>query len=118
MTQPAMPQQLLIAQANGLAMTERAFPLGPPPISIAQALSSIAASIPQAGLPVPGTIGPPGATGLPFPTFARLPLGGEAILANLDPRRRALGPLRPALGPLRGAANGSRVGIFPRTGLG
>ena len=98
MTQPVMPQQLLIAQAAGLANTERAFPLGAPPLPIAQGLLSIASALPQTGLPIP-------AAGLPFPTIAGLPpLGGTPILANL--------------GPLRPAANGSRFGIFPRTGLG
>ena len=102
MTQPVMPQQLLIAQAAGLANTERAFPLGAPPIPIAQGLLSIASALPQTGLPIPGT------TGLPFPAIAGLPpLGGTPILANLTP-----------LGPIRPAANGLRLGVFPRTGLG
>jgi hypothetical protein len=101
MTQPQMPQQVLIAQANGLANTERAFPLGAPPIPIAQGLLSIAAALPLTGLPIPGT------TGLPFPNIQGLPpLGGTPILANLAP----LAPIRPA--------NGARGSIFPRTGLG
>ena len=101
MTQPAMPQQLLIANATGLAATERAFPLGAPPIPIAQGLLSIAAALPQTGLPIPGS------TGLPFPTITGLsPLGGTPILATLAP----LAPIGPA--------NGTRIPIFPRTGLG
>lgn len=83
MTQPQMPQQILVAQATGLSLTERAFPLGAPPIPIAQGLLSIAAALPQTGVPIPGT------TGLPFPAIAGLPpLGGTPILANLTP----LGP--------------------------
>ena len=86
MTQPAMPQQILVAQATGLSLTEKAFPLGAPPIPIAQGLLSIASALPQTGLPIPGT------TGLPFPAIAGLPpLGGTPILANLAPM--ANGPL-------------------------
>ena len=68
MTQPALPQQLLIAQAAGLVNTEKAFPLGAPPIPLAATLLSIASALPMTGWPVPGQ------AGLPFPTLPA-PLG-------------------------------------------
>lgn len=108
MTQPALPQQLLIAQAAGLLNTERAFPLGSPPIPIAQGLLSIATALPQTALPIPGIPGAAG--GLPFPTIAGLPpLGGSPILAQLAPPS----PIRPPMG-----GYGSVPALFPRTGLG
>lgn len=102
MTQPALPQGILIAQANGLINTERAFPLGAPPIPIAQGLLSIATALPQTALPfpVPGV----GGAGL-FPNLAGLsPLGG-GILASLTSRAPVIPP-----------SNGGRV--YARTGLG
>jgi hypothetical protein len=98
MTQPALPSptQLLTGPAQALLGIERSLPLGAPPISVAQVLSSFAASVP--------TI--PGAGGLPFPVpGGSLPLGAP-ILANLA-------PLAPRLG-----ANGGSNSVFARTGLG
>mgnify|MGYP001590487785 FL=1 len=85
MVQPAMPQQLLIAQATGLINTERAFPLGAPPIPIAAGLLSIANALPQTALPGLPALG----QGL-LPTITGLgsfPLGQNPnILAALAPR--------------------------------
>lgn len=102
MVTPAMPKQLLVAQANGLLNTERAFPFGAPPIPIAQGLLSVAAALPQMGLPALPT------TGLPLPNITGLPpLGQTPISASFAP-----------MGPIRAATNGSRSAIPPRTGLG
>ena len=105
MTQQALPQGILIAQANGLMNTERAFPLGAPPIPIAQGLLSIASALPQTALPLPG-IG--GAGGI-LPSLAGLsPLGTTPnILASLMPQ--APPAPRPNVGP---------NGAYARTGLG
>lgn len=80
MTQPVLPQQLLIAQAAGLVNTEKAFPLGAPPIPLAATLLNIASALPMTGWPVPG------AAGLPFPTLPA-PLGTTStVVAAFAPQ--------------------------------
>ena len=82
MTQPSLPQQVLVAQANALGVGERSLPLAVPPIS--QSLVSVANALPLGALPaLPG----PGAAGggLSLPVLGNLmPLGGN-ILAQLVP---------------------------------
>ena len=103
-----MPQQVLAAQAAGLINTERAFPLGAPPLPIAQGLLSIANALPQTALPGLPALGT-GSSLLPtIPGLGNLPLG---------PTPNILAQLGPPTG-LRSAANGLRSVIAPRTGLG
>ena len=108
MVTPVMPQQVLIAQAAGLMNTERAFPLGAPPIPIAQGLLSIANALPQTALPGLPALGT-GRSLLPaIPGLGGSPLGATPnILASFGPPTG-----------LRSAANGLRNAIAPRTGLG
>lgn len=107
MTTPALPQQVLVAQANALAVGERALPFAAPPIS--QSLISIANALPLGALPalpVPGAAG-----GLPFPV-----LGGVTPLGGVPNILASLGPAAPVA--LRARANGLTGVVYPRTGLG
>jgi hypothetical protein len=62
MTQPALPQQILLAQANALAVGERSLPFALPPLS--QSLMSIATALPLGALPA---LPVPAAGASPFP---------------------------------------------------
>lgn len=109
MTTPRNTTELLVAQANSMAVTESLLPGGP---VISQGLIGIASALPLGALPLPTAAGALPGAGFPGPAIAPLALPalpapfGNGVIARVVP-----------VAPQRGLSGALQV-AYARTGLG